>query len=194
MKMENKQEITWQELIESKDFEQLSNSEKAFVLGISTEKEYRAERNVIIESRNITNDLAPLPLVLPEDKRAIVIPLYQTILAVAAAFVLGFFIFKSDNSDIEVNLNQTMANADTVYVEKIILDTIIETQTQTKYVLAENEGVSQTGTTRSERTNSLFSSQGAFEDDLSSVTLANKGTSAAKDETMILLEGWSATD
>ncbi|MCJ8289514.1 MAG: hypothetical protein HRT58_07595 [Crocinitomicaceae bacterium] len=187
--METKNELWWQKLIESKDFDQLSNSEKAFVLGMSTENNFRLERTVLVESKIVYQEIEPRPLILTEEKKAIVIPLYQAILAVAASFVIGFLLFRSDGNTTEIVNGQSLATTDTVYVEKLVFDTII--QTKIEYIqLAAKQG-STNEVQSSDNTRSVLSSQSSFEADLSSTTLANKGTSAANDETLVLMEDWA---
>lgn len=186
--METKEELQWQNLIESKDFDQLSNSEKAFVLGMSTESDFRLERTVLVESKMVYQEIEPRSLILNEEKKAIVIPLYQTILAVAASFLIGFLLFRSDGNTTEIVNGQRLATTDTVYVEKLVLDTIIQTKVEYIQVAAEQTATNEVQP--NENTCSVLSSQGSFEADLSAMTLANKGTSAANDETLVLMEDW----
>ena len=191
--METKNDRLWQELIEAKDFDQLSNSEKAFVLGQSTENNFRMERTVLVESKIGYAEIEPRPLILEEEKKGLVIPLYQTILAVAASFVLGFFFFRSNGTTTVIQKSQTLAAADTVYVEKLIVDTVIQTKTEyIRLAVKQNEqtNIEFQSTQAIGNPSSVLSNQASFEADLSSATLANKGTSAANDETLVLMEGW----
>ena len=190
--METKKELWWQKLIESKDFNQLSNSEKAFVLGMSTENNFRLERTVLVEAKIAYQEIEPRPLILKEEKKAIVIPLYQTILAVAASFVIGFLLFRSDGNTTEIVNGQSLATTDTVYVEKLVFDTIIQTKIEYIQLAAKQENRNEVQSVQSsDNTSSVLSSQTSFEADLSSTTLANKGTSAANDETLVLMEDWA---
>lgn len=191
--MEIRDNEKWQELIETKDFDQLSNAERSFVLEQSTENNFRLERTVLLESKIAYQEVEPRALILEEEKKGIVIPLYQTILAIAAAFVLAFFLFRSTGSTIKINNNQTLATTDTIYVEKRIVDTII--QTKTEYIrLGEKEAQIVKVEVKCPQSNesSVLSNQSSFITDLSSATLANKGTSAANDETLGLMEEWGA--
>ena len=190
--MESRNDIIWQELIESKDFDQLSNGENAFVLGRSAEANYRLERAIIVEAKNLNEEVEPLPLILEEKKGAVVIPLYQTILAVAAAFVLGFLLFRSTHDGGEIQQKQALSKIDTVYVEKQIIDTVI--QTKTEYIqLAAKKSVPEVQSTQiiSTAPSAVLSNQSNFEADLSSTTLVNKGTSAKNEKTLVLMESWS---
>lgn len=187
--MESKKLILWQELIESKDFDQLSNSEKAFVLGISDEENYRLERTAILEARIIYSEVEPRPLILEKEKKGIVIPLYQTILATAASFILGFLLFKSNQTVTEIKEKEPLAITDTVYVEKQVIDTVI--QTKTEYIqVASQVSPPQEASNVKAAPSAVLSTQSDFEADLSSATLANKGKSASNDETLGLMEDW----
>ena len=187
--METKNDRLWLELIESKDFDQLSNSEKAFVLGQSTEDNFRLERSVLIESKMVYAEVEPQPLILEGEKKGLIIPVYQTILAVAAAFVLGLLLFRSNETTTVIQKSQALAVADTVYVEKLITDTII--QTKTEYIrLATTKSVYKEVQCPESIESSVLSNQSSFKTDLSSTVLINKGTSAANDETLVLMESW----
>ena len=189
MIMSKKQEIMWQELVESKDFDQLSNSEKAFVLGISNEESYSLERASILEAQMIYAEVEPRPLILEKEKKGIVVPLYQTVVAVAASFVLGFFLFKSSQTSTEIGTNQALATADTVYVEKQIIDTVIQTKTEYIRLEAKNTTTKDIQPVTSSPS-AVLSNQTSFEADLSDATLANKGKSASNDETLVFMEEW----
>lgn len=190
--METRNEEMWQELIESKDFDQLSNRENAFVSGRSTEANYQLERTVLLESKMLHQEVEPRPLLLEDEKKAIVIPLYQTILAVAAAFVVSFFLFRSNGNTTEIQKNQPLALTDTVYVEKQIIDTVIQTKTEYINFVTEKTIIQEVNCPQSnENMSAVLSNQSNFEADLSATTLANKGTSAANDETLVLMEDWT---
>lgn len=189
--METRKDDMWQELIEAKAFNQLSNTEKAFVLSVSSEENYRLERAVIVESKGVYVAEEPRPLILTEKKKAVIIPLYQALIAVAASFVVAFLLFRSSGNSIEIVKNQPLASTDTVYVEKLVIDTVI--QTKTKYIQiaakqSNNDAIQPVSPCES--TSSVLSNQGRFDADLSSSTIANKGTSAANDETRVLMESW----
>lgn len=189
--METRNEEIWQELIESKDFDQLSNRENAFVLGRSTEANYQLERTVLLESKILHQEVEPLPLILEDEKKAIVIPLYQTILAVAAAFVLSFLLFRSNGSTTGIQENQPLASTDTVYVEKQIIDTVFQTKTEYIKLVTEKTIIKEANCPQSnDNMSAVLSNQSNFVSDLSATALANKGTSAANDETLVLMEGW----
>ena len=190
MIMSKKQEIMWQGLVESKDFDQLSNSEKAFVLGISNQEIYDLERASILEAQMIYAEVEPRPLIFEKEKKGIVVPLYQMVMAVAASFVLGFFLFKSSQTSTEIGKNQALATTDTVYVEKQIIDTVIQTKTEYIIRLEEKENPSKDIQPATPSPSAVLSNQTNFEADLSDATLANKGKSASNDETLVFMEEW----
>lgn len=188
--METRNEQVWQELVEAKDFDQLSNAEKAFVLGISTESNYCLERTTLLESRVIYAEAEPRPLILEKEKKGIVVPLYQTLISTAAAFVLGFLLFKSAGTSTEIVQVQPMAVTDTVYVEKQITDTVF--QTKTEYIQLAAKNVQSVEVQECKNVpSSVLSNDGSFETDLSAATLANRGKSASNDETFVIMQDWS---
>ncbi|MFK7785190.1 MAG: hypothetical protein AB8B56_08740 [Crocinitomicaceae bacterium] len=191
--MGEKQEMKWQELIESKEFDQLSNAEKEMVLGMSNETNYRLERTLIVDAKSVYPEPEPRPLILEEEKKGIVIPLYQMIVAVAAAFVLGFFLFKSTQTLPTDERVEPIAVTDTVYVEKKVIDTVIQMKTEYVQLAAKSTRTEEVKSANDlNKPSAVLSSQTSFEADLSKVTLSNKGKSASNDETFIFIDDWVA--
>lgn len=133
------------ELLESKNFDQLTASEQVFVLEQISQEAYELQRSILVEaSENELEIPAVTPLVLPEkQKKAIVIPLYQAILAVASVVILFVLIWPSNPTTTKIvyqkSKPQTITSVvyDTVFVAnsgietvKYIYDTIYETITQ----------------------------------------------------------------
>ncbi len=133
------------ELLESKNFDQLTATEQVFVLGQLSQEAYDFQRSILTEaSENEIEIPAVAPLILPEkQKKAIVIPLYQAIMAVASVVILFVFIWPSNSTTTKIvyqkSKPQTITNIvyDTVFVAnsgvntvKFIYDTIYETITQ----------------------------------------------------------------
>lgn len=133
------------ELLESKNFDQLTAAEQVFVLGQLSQEAYELQRSII--SKATENDIeipAVAPLVLPEKQiKAIVIPLYQAIMAVASVVILFVLIWPSNPTTTKIvykkSKPQTITNVvhDTVFIAnsgvntvKFIYDTIYETITQ----------------------------------------------------------------
>ena len=191
--MNDRNNELWQDLIEAKNFDELSNSERSFVLGQSTEDNFRLERTILLESKMIYVYAEPLPLILEKEKKGIVILLYQTILAIAASFILAFFLFRSNETITEIGDKQKLATTDTVYVDRLIIDTLVQTKTEYVQLAANQPQVIMNDVQPIEASgnpSSVLSSQSSFEADLSTATLANKGASAANDETLVLMEEW----
>ena len=133
--MNENQQNKWQALVETKRFEELSESEKQWVNFVASESIYRKEYAILFNLKELSEDVEPRLLVLSEEKKARVVPLYMPFLAAAASFVLAFFLFRSSGIDsIETGLNNATLVADTVYLEKTMVDTILETQTQYVYI------------------------------------------------------------
>jgi hypothetical protein len=118
-----------------------------------------------------------------------VIPLYQTLIAIAAAVVLSFFIFRINDSVI-LKFEAPIAIADTVYVEKERIDTLIQSETKivTKYINLQADCPSPSVQASQ---SSTVKNQPSFNPDFSALTLSNSGRPASKDETLNLVENWT---
>ena len=132
----NKIEEQLQNLILSKDFEELDSTEKDFVLKHSSAYDYQMERKVVLDAEGLFDDeekVLPLPLTIPhqENKKGLLapIPLYQSVLlAVAAACIVFFFMPRTQV--IEKNPETTteyISKVDTVYQTLQQTDTIFQT-------------------------------------------------------------------
>jgi hypothetical protein len=133
------------ELLESKNFDQLTAAEQAFVLGQLSQEAYDLQRSILVEATENELEIpAVAPLVLPEKKKkAIVIPLYQAILAVASVVILFVLIWPSNPTTTKIvyqkSKPQIIKNLvhDTVFIAnsgvntvKFVYDTIYKTITQ----------------------------------------------------------------
>ena len=141
------------ELLESKNFDQLSDAEQVFVLGQLSQEAYEFQRFIISEaSENEIEIPAVAPLVLPEkQKKAIVIPLYQAIMAVASVVILFVLIWPSNPTTTKIvyqkSKPQTITNIihDTVFVAnsglatvKYVYDTIYENIVESVPIATQN--------------------------------------------------------
>ena len=115
------------ELLESKNFNQLSATEQVFVLGQLSQEAYEFQRSILIEATENELEIpAVAPLVLPEKKKkAIVIPLYQAILAVASVVILFVLLWPSDKTVTKVVYQQ--ANSKPQTITKFVHDTVFVT-------------------------------------------------------------------
>lgn len=123
--------------LEQKNFDELSVAEKNRVVILITVEEYKIRRQIIISSREKDENLIPLPLVLPTKKSGIVIPLYQAMLAVAAAVLVMFFLqFPYSNIDGMNNTKEIkyVSVTDTIKEIEYVYDTIYKEIEKTKVV------------------------------------------------------------
>jgi len=140
------------ELVQLKNFEDLDESELAFVLSYSDEEEYRMMRAIEVEATVmfaeetaalkapplILSDKKATPLVIPIWKRGI--PLYQTLLAVAASILLMWFINKPSWLFLPIENENTIeyiTQTDTIVETQLISDTIIQYKYIDKPVVVE---------------------------------------------------------
>ncbi len=172
------------ELLESKDWKQLTEEERSFVAKELTQEQYCAQRKVILSAKELDDQVEPLPLVLPASRKAIVIPLYQAIAGVAAAFIIAFFLFNGDSELNEESGEILLADVDTVYVDRVVheVDTVLEYRT--RYI--EVESSTRPGNL------SLASEPGinvAVPEipSLNAIDLSNKGEAASSDNAIILV-------
>jgi hypothetical protein len=141
------------ELLESKNFDQLTAAEQAFVLGQLSQEAYEFQRSILVEaSKNELEIPAVAPLVLPEKmKKAIVIPMYQAILAVASVVILFVFIWPSNPTTTKIVYKKSKPQTitkfvhDTVFVAnpgiatvKYVYDTIYENIVESVPIATQN--------------------------------------------------------
>ena len=182
------------ELLESKNFDQLSAVEQAFVLGQLSQEAYDLQRSILVEATENELEIpAVAPLVLPEkQKKAKVIPLYQAILAVASVVILFVLIWPSNPSTTKIIYQKSKPQTitkfvhDTVYVAnsdiatvKYVYDTIYENIVESVPIVTHNrlleaQAAFQLPTLTSDlfRVNSL-----SLKDDSSLNTLSFRGVS-----------------
>lgn len=115
------------DLLETKNFGELTIEEKSFVLSFLTEENYTFQRRILMEASEGSIVLPEVkPLSLPASKKQFkTIPLYQAVLAVAAV-VLLFILIWPQNTIVSTS-NQIIKKTDTVFVaQDIIHDTIVK--------------------------------------------------------------------
>lgn len=173
------------DLIESMPFDELSVEEQRDVLVLITEQEYRKQHALLTRTRNMSQQEISRPFILPESKKegVLMIPWYLSLSGVAAAFLLGMWLFKSVPEKMIIEI--PIATVDTVFVEKQIIDTIIQVNNDSEKRIkkrnAENDRVS----------SSKFPSPLVMiaAPNLSDKYIESKGVSLKNDETFALLEG-----
>ncbi|MFT6245867.1 MAG: hypothetical protein ACJA0U_001925 [Salibacteraceae bacterium] len=117
-------------LMESKSFDELSSDETHFVLSQTTVEEYIAGFTALGNAQSLNDGLIAKPLILPVKRVAVVIPLYQTIAAIAAAVLISFFVFRSNEVITKVVKVPSVAVADTVFIDNSRYDTVVEREIQ----------------------------------------------------------------
>lgn len=193
------------ELLESKDFEQLTESESIIVLEHMTKEDYELRRGLIIESSKETDSITPPSSVdtavfayLDENDDTRVIPIWQSkgfamLLSAAVAAVLVWIILPFKEVEIiksnpkESTVYETVI--DTVYQERIKVDTVVVEKPQIVYLDKPlNQTQNQMCTpidVKQSNPSMAQSSQPAI--DISNIDLSNRGSSAKSDNNSLVL-------
>lgn len=126
-----------QQLVEQKRYQELSVSEKEFVSHHISPEEYNLRYHLIHSIQEDKTELSPAPLILPKENNRILVPLYQTVLAVAATVLLMLFL-KSPLSGIIPNTTteqiRYISVTDTIKEIEYIYDTVYKEVEKTKVV------------------------------------------------------------
>lgn len=188
----------WHSLLEEKGFDELIEVERVFVLSFGSKAQFDIERRALEEMRAEDNVLVPRALILEEEKRGFIapIPLYQTLIAVAAAFLIGFILIRPGDTMMDTNANAELAKVDTVYLDKIQKDTIIKFEKEfvDRVVYVESETVVASLPSQTANQSGILSSNVTALPSLESMKLNNTGSSANDDETLFLVENFSLMD
>lgn len=124
-------------LLEQKNFNELSAPEKRIVKGLITAEEYEIRRQLIIEVKKESENIVPLPLVLTKKKVGVVIPVYQTLLTIAATVLVMFFlkIPYTNMQHLEGSENiKYVSVTDTIKEIEYVYDTIYKEVEKTKTI------------------------------------------------------------
>ncbi|MDC0257357.1 hypothetical protein OAK35_01295 [Crocinitomicaceae bacterium] len=123
----NREEVELEvfDLLESKEFEELTGEEQSQVLTVMSQSEYQLQRRIMVEAGE-SEKLVAGPLVLPA-KRS-VIPIWFASIGSAAAAAILVFLLIEPVKEIEVNVQTTAPKIirDTLIVENTVNDTIID--------------------------------------------------------------------
>lgn len=123
----NREEVELEvfDLLESKEFEELTGEEQSQVLTVMSQSEYQLQRRIMVEAGE-SEKLVAGPLVLPA-KRSVIPIWFASIGSAAAAAILVFFLIEPVK-EIEVNVQTTAPKIirDTLIVENTVNDTIID--------------------------------------------------------------------
>ena len=128
----NNEETRLFDLIESTNFSDLSITERSFVEAQMTEEDYNLQRRIITDSSNLfSNNVEPIPLLIPSNKKVRTIPLYQALLAIAAVFIFFFCIWPTQQKQIE---NTYATHQKKVIKKEYVHDTLVKYITKIKTV------------------------------------------------------------
>jgi hypothetical protein len=185
----NEQQERLQTLLESKAFKALSDDERAFVLTHLSMEEYMLQHTILFESKELHDAYEPRALMLNEKKRGVVIPLYQAIAGVAAAVIISFFIFRSETTTVLPEEKTILAQTDTVYVDKMLIDTVVEYRTRYIERDAQTTYSNEVTSAQIDKTPAVSLSPPVLLQ-LSSMDLTNKGDAGINDESIGLLNAY----
>ncbi|MES2555841.1 MAG: hypothetical protein V4604_06810 [Bacteroidota bacterium] len=117
------------DLLDQKDFDQLTPEEQHFVETHFSQAEYRLQRQMILESGTLYEAVTEAPpLVIPSKSSFMgtTIPLYQALIGIAATIALFLSIWPNQTEKTETSGNKpALSKTDTIIQTKIIRDTII---------------------------------------------------------------------
>ncbi|MBL4862870.1 MAG: hypothetical protein JKY09_07640 [Crocinitomicaceae bacterium] len=195
----NEQQQVLLTLLETKMFSELNSRDKELVINEMTREEYELQGRLISESTNLYEDAEPKPLVLQEEKKGLLIPipLYQAIASIAATLVVSYFIFSSGPERLNEVEPITFASTDTVYIEKQIIDTLVEYRTKyvNRYINVQSEPDQVVQSIASDHSSAGFLNTTIPDlPELKELDLVNLGSSMASDETLFLIEGFDASN
>ena len=141
----NKIELELQSLLNEKNFDELNQNQKDFVLKHSSKEDYILERNVILNASSIFENeetIVPAPLIIPKENSKSInttIPLWQTISYVVTAACMVYFFFPRTNIINTTSKGETqyITQTDTVKTEVIKRDTVYQYKTIEKPIYIE---------------------------------------------------------
>lgn len=182
-------EAQLQELLETKSYGSLTKDERELVHELMTEEEYSRRHKILAESGKLIVQVVPRPLQLPRQRKGVVVPLYQAVAGIAAAVVLTVLLVRMDRSEIQAGDPKIVATTDTVYQERLRVDTIyvVEKERNTQYA--------RPGGTSSVTKVELSSAPGdLLTIPLNRMDLENKGSSALDDASLSLIRNFQGTN
>lgn len=191
----NQEQEQIQFLIETKVYEDLSSDERKLVLKEMSSDEFKLRALAVTEAKFIYSDVEPHPLILKEEKKGVLIPipLWQAAASVAAAVLISFFLFRT-NETITIEKEAPLyAVADTVYIDRQIIDTVVEYKTQfvNRYISSNDDELITVSTVENKQIENLSTKSNTQQQiaDLDPRKLENKGSSISNDETFSLIDG-----
>lgn len=132
------------DLLHAKDYSELNKKEVEFVLMQTSKEDYVLERAVILNALTLfdeNEDVKPASLIISSSHNTIgfkkQMPIYQSLLLVAATIVIMLMIFPINNQTIIDGTNtEYIVTTDTVQIEKEVIkyDTIYQTVDKPVYI------------------------------------------------------------
>lgn len=178
-------EVRVQELLETRNYDALSSEEREWVHQLMTEQEYNRRRVILEESKNLHPQAVPKPLVLKNEQRGVVVPLYQAVAGMAAAIVLTFFLVRMEKVEVDSSEPKVVAHTDTVYQDRLKLDTI--------YIIERESAHNRNTTPKTDAAPvaEMNTTPGTLNTvPLNQLDLENKGSSAVNDESLSLIRNF----
>ncbi len=114
------------DLLETKDFQELTTDEQTLVLSAITQEEYELQRNIIVAGTRMESEIPPPLILRPEKKRVLPIWLASACSAAAAAIAVFLWMPSSDSYEFDLKLVTIPMAQDTLIVENTVVDTIID--------------------------------------------------------------------
>lgn len=183
------------DLIDQKNFEQLTDSEKNFVLSFMSQSEYENRRSIISQSKSaFADDVIPLaaPLAIQPTishaKYKRTINLYRAMLAAAALIILFLLVVPTITNNPTIKNDEVIVQHDTVTIEKEIFDTVVIEKTVPQIVKEKIYVQAPTYETCSPEELRLLETGPVRPVSIDAVLTENNGKSITKDETIFLVK------
>jgi hypothetical protein len=197
----NPSEIKLQNLLEAKAFNELSASEKDFVLQHMSKQDYELQRNVILESsylyENEETAVAP-PLVIPKESKAFwfkSLPIYHTGIAVAATVLLMWFVKFPQQETIKTETKvEYVSQVDTLVQTEYVYDTVFEViekpviVEKTTYVKVEVPAADIQSTASNDEPKRMLNPSGPYPIPTMGIDETSSSSSFTNDETAVLVQ------
>jgi hypothetical protein len=192
----NKNELELQNLLETKNFDELSDSERVFVMTQMSKNDYVLSRSILLTAPTIFDDEiipTPVPLIINKSSKATgyyQLPLYQAIMAVAATIAIMLLVLPINKVEQITSVPEYIVKTDTIEIEKeiIMYDTFYQTVEKPIYinrkVLVENSNCVEP---IQEAPRLLNSNEGSYLTELTQTTIENKGVSLRNDNVSSLI-------
>lgn len=138
----NKSELKLQNLLETKNFEELSDSESEFVLTQMSKDGYVLSHSILLTTPSVFDDEiipTPKPLVINNTTKrtgSYQLPLHQAIIAVAATVAIMLLVLPINKIEKITSVPEYIVKTDTVEIQKeiVMYDTFYQTVEKPIYI------------------------------------------------------------